>query len=59
MPQPFDESTDAILRSSDDLDFPVHRAVLSLASPFFRDMFSIPQPESEPKIPVIPRTSNV
>ncbi|KAJ7744603.1 hypothetical protein B0H16DRAFT_1559583, partial [Mycena metata] len=54
MPQPFDESTDAILRSSDDLDFPVHRAVLALASPFFRDMFSIPQPDSELKVPIIP-----
>ncbi|KAJ7033509.1 hypothetical protein C8F04DRAFT_1104932 [Mycena alexandri] len=55
MPQPpFDESIDAILRSSDGLDFPVHRAVLALASPFFKDLFSLPQPESEPKVPVIP-----
>ncbi|KAJ7023364.1 hypothetical protein C8F04DRAFT_1134572 [Mycena alexandri] len=55
MPQPpFDESLDAILRSSDGLDFPVHRAVLALASPFFKDLFSLPQPESEPKVPVIP-----
>lgn len=43
---PFDkktESTDVILRSSDGLDFHVHKLVLSLASPFFGDMFSLPR----------------
>lgn len=42
---PFDnESADVILRTSDKVDFRVHKLVLSLASPFFEDMFSIPQP---------------
>ncbi|KAJ6527289.1 hypothetical protein B0H10DRAFT_1900844 [Mycena sp. CBHHK59/15] len=51
---PFDDAgADTILRSSDGFDFLVYRAVLSLASPFFKDMFSIPQPESEPDVPVI------
>lgn len=35
---------DLIIRSSDDADFPVHRAVIGLASPIFKDMFDIPQP---------------
>ncbi|KAJ7731321.1 hypothetical protein DFH07DRAFT_894747 [Mycena maculata] len=48
-----DKSADIIIRSSDGADFYVSRAVLSLASPLFTDMFSIPQPESEPEVPVI------
>ena len=36
----FDDPTaDVILRTSDHVDFRVHRAVLPLASPAFRDMF--------------------
>ncbi|KAJ7776040.1 hypothetical protein DFH07DRAFT_732034 [Mycena maculata] len=46
---PFDDTgADVILRSSDGIDFHVHRLVLSLASPFFKDMFTLPQPNSEP-----------
>ncbi|KAH7922629.1 hypothetical protein BV22DRAFT_1037294 [Leucogyrophana mollusca] len=42
---PFDHpSADIILRSSDDVDFRVLKSFLSLASPVFRDMFTIPQP---------------
>ena len=45
---------DIILRSqgSPNRDFRVHKLILSLASPVFRDMFSIPQPKSdtEPKV---------
>ncbi|KAJ7023355.1 hypothetical protein C8F04DRAFT_1240206 [Mycena alexandri] len=54
MPRPpFDDSTaDTILQSSDGFDFHVHHAVIALASPFFKDLFSLPQPE--PKVPVIP-----
>ncbi|KAJ7748960.1 hypothetical protein B0H16DRAFT_898034 [Mycena metata] len=45
---PFDDaSADVILRSSDGADFHVHRLVLSLASPFFKDMFTLPQSNSE------------
>lgn len=42
---PFDKvSADVILRTSDNIDFHVHKLVLSLASPFFETMFSLPQP---------------
>ncbi|KAF7309147.1 BTB domain-containing protein [Mycena kentingensis (nom. inval.)] len=35
---------DVILRSSDDVDFYVHRVVLGVASPFFADLFELAQP---------------
>ena len=40
---------DVILRThgSDSRDFQVHKLILSLASPVFKDMFAIPQPSSE------------
>ncbi|KAJ7264649.1 hypothetical protein C8J57DRAFT_1623514, partial [Mycena rebaudengoi] len=44
---------DIILRSSDSLDFHVHRWVLSAASPVFRSMFCLPQPMDEPAVPII------
>jgi hypothetical protein len=56
----FDASdADIILRSSDDIDFRVYRCVLAAASPFFRDMFTLPQPNPETSseracIPVVP-----
>jgi hypothetical protein len=37
-------NADVILQSSDLIDFYVHRSVLIASSPFFRDMFSLPQP---------------
>ncbi|KAI0945903.1 hypothetical protein AcV7_010018 [Taiwanofungus camphoratus] len=37
-------NADVIIRSSDCVDFHVHKLVLSLASPFFHDMFTLPQP---------------
>jgi hypothetical protein len=40
----YDTRADVILRSSDGVDFRVFRIILSLASPIFADMFSIPQP---------------
>ena len=33
-----------ILRSSDLVDFRVHKPVLAMASPFFEDLLSLPQP---------------
>ncbi|KAJ7479440.1 hypothetical protein B0H11DRAFT_1725569 [Mycena galericulata] len=53
---PFDNTSgaDAILRSSDGADFHIHRAILGLVSPVFRDMFTLPQPTSSPDLPVIP-----
>ena len=45
---PFDKlSADVILRSSDRVDFRVHRTILVEASPVFSDMFSLPQPTAE------------
>ncbi|KAJ7910409.1 hypothetical protein B0H13DRAFT_608208 [Mycena leptocephala] len=44
---------DAILRSRDGADFYVHRAMLSLVSPFFETTFTLPQPESTPAVPII------
>jgi hypothetical protein len=38
---------DIVLRSSDLVDFHVHRSVLVASSPFFRDMFSLPQPPND------------
>ncbi|SJL04067.1 uncharacterized protein ARMOST_07425 [Armillaria ostoyae] len=38
-----DMGADLILRSSDGVDFYVHKPLLSLASPIFRDMFDIGQ----------------
>jgi len=44
---PFDDTrADLILRSSDGVHFHVFKIILSLASPIFADMFSIPSPES-------------
>lgn len=42
---PFDKiGADVILRTSDQVDFYVYKAVLLLASDFFEDMFSLQQP---------------
>ncbi|KAK7677185.1 hypothetical protein QCA50_019894 [Cerrena zonata] len=53
---PFDdESADTILRTSDEVDFRVFRVVLSLASPFFRTLFSLKQPSKDNELlPIIP-----
>ncbi|KAN0130880.1 hypothetical protein V8E53_011258 [Lactarius tabidus] len=45
---PFDHANaDTILQSSDKVDFYVYRGILSTSSPFFKAMFSLPQPTSE------------
>ncbi|KAI0311212.1 hypothetical protein OF83DRAFT_1044597, partial [Amylostereum chailletii] len=42
---PFNDLTaNAILRSSDNVDFRVHTVILTIASPIFTDMFSLPRP---------------
>jgi hypothetical protein len=38
---------DIVLQSSDLVNFHVHRSVLVASSPFFRDMFSLPQPRND------------
>ncbi|KAJ7441329.1 hypothetical protein B0H11DRAFT_2096543 [Mycena galericulata] len=47
-------NADVILRSSEGADFYVQRGILALVSPVFCDMFTLPQPEASPGIPVIP-----
>ncbi|KAF7974689.1 hypothetical protein HWV62_11459 [Athelia sp. TMB] len=56
---PFDDAdADVILRSSDHVDFRAFKVFLSFGSPFFRDMFRLPQSaaddsESRDGLPVI------
>ncbi|KAF7974688.1 hypothetical protein HWV62_11457 [Athelia sp. TMB] len=61
---PFDDvDADVILRSSDNVDFRVFKLLLSMSSPFFKDMFSLPQGakmvvdgggETKDELPVVP-----
>lgn len=45
---PFDDPTaDVVLRSSDNVDFHVHKLLLSLVSPVFETMFTLPQTSIE------------
>ena len=39
---------DVVLRSSNNVDFQVHKLILRESSPFFRDMFSLPQKDPQP-----------
>lgn len=49
---PFTDSTaDVIFCSSDNVHFRLHKLILSLASGFFKDMFSLPQPLLPPSAP--------
>ncbi|KAA1477001.1 hypothetical protein DENSPDRAFT_565089 [Dentipellis sp. KUC8613] len=61
-PAPFDSvdaGADIILRTSDKAEFYVHKFLLSFASPFFKDMFSLPQATSvASRIPVIDITED-
>ena len=41
--------SDTLLLSSDDVEFCVHRCILSAASPFFEHMFALPQPPADPE----------
>lgn len=49
---------DVVLRSVDGVDFHNFKLILSLVSPVFKDMFTFPQHESEPAVPVIPVTEH-
>jgi len=45
LPQGLDtHNADLIMQSSDHVPFYVHKSILSMSSPIFRDMFSLPQP---------------
>ena len=56
MPHDFSNSptADIVLRSGGPkaVDFRAHRAILSIASPVFETMFSLPQPGTEKSLPV-------
>jgi hypothetical protein len=43
-----------IIRSSDLVDFRVHKSVLALVSPFFRDLLSLPQPSDSESVDGLP-----
>jgi hypothetical protein len=50
-----------IIRSSDNVDFRVHKPILAVASPFFKDLLSLPQPsdsESVDGLPVVQLTED-
>ena len=56
---PFDHAdADVVLQSSDKVDFFVYKIMLSISSPFFKSMFSLPQPITEKPKPVIDVTEN-
>jgi hypothetical protein len=48
LPEIFDvPDANFIIRSSDNVDFRVHKSVLAMASPFFKDLLSLPQPSDK------------
>jgi hypothetical protein len=48
------QGADVILRSSDLISFRVHKSTLAISSPFFNDMFSLPQPLDGEIVDVLP-----
>ncbi|KAI0316090.1 hypothetical protein OF83DRAFT_1173226 [Amylostereum chailletii] len=46
---PFDDAdADVVLRSSDDVNFRVYKVILTKASPFFKELLALRQPEALP-----------
>ena len=43
-----------ILRSSDQVEFRVHKSVLAMSSPFFEDLLSLPQPPDDELVDGLP-----
>jgi hypothetical protein len=62
LPEPLDvPNANLIIRSSDLVDFRVHKLILSMASPFFTNLLSLPQPsdgESVDGLPVVTFTDD-
>ena len=48
------QGADVILRSSDLVSFRVHKSILAISSPFFNDMFSLPQSRDDEVIDGLP-----
>ena len=45
---------DVIIQSSDFVNFHVHRSILATSSPFYRDLFSLPQPSDHEVVDGLP-----
>ena len=55
LPKPLDvPDASLIIRSSDLVDFRVHKPVLAMASPFFADLLSLPQPSESESVDGLP-----
>jgi len=55
LPEPLDiPDANLIIRSSDLVNFRVHKSVLAMASPFFRDLLSLAQPSAYESIDGLP-----
>jgi hypothetical protein len=53
--EPFDmPDANLIIRSSNFVDFRVHKSVLVMASPFFKDLLSLPQPSDSEAVDGLP-----
>ncbi|KAH9019383.1 hypothetical protein EDB85DRAFT_2095478 [Lactarius pseudohatsudake] len=48
------QGADVILRSSDLVSFHVHKSILAISSPFWNDLFSLPQPPDDEVVEGIP-----
>ncbi len=54
-PERFDlPDANIIIRSSDLIDFRVHKSILALVSPFFSDLLSLPQPSDSEFVDELP-----
>ena len=47
-------NADIVIQSCDFINFRVHKSVLTLSSPFFNDMFSLPQPSDQEAVDGLP-----
>jgi len=55
LPEPLEvPGASLIIRSSDLVNFRVHKPVLAMASPFFKDLLSLPQPSDSESIDGLP-----